>query len=116
MKKPGLREAGPVQKNICRSGAFDDAQDDKQDGRADKGIDDCGDDPSADGKPKARQQPARKESSDHADDNIADQAETATLHDLASQPAGDETHKKKYEKTSNIHAFFSLSERAVRRG
>ena len=40
MKKPGLREAGPVQKNIYKSGAFDDAQDNQEDSRADKGVDD----------------------------------------------------------------------------
>ena len=41
----------------------------------------------------------------------AKNAPITPTHDLASQPASDQTYEKEYEKTSNIHAFFSLSKR-----
>ncbi len=44
---------------------------------------------------EAGQQPACNERADDAEDDIADQAEAAACHDLASQPAGNCTDDEK---------------------
>jgi hypothetical protein len=40
------------------------------------------------------QQPASDQGTQEADDKVADEPEAGSLHELARQPAGNETHKQ----------------------
>ena len=46
-----------------------------------------------------RQQPVADERADDADDKIADQSEPGPAHDLAGQPAGEQTDHQDDQKT-----------------
>src|SRR5512134_1140601 len=84
--------------SVAALGPFDQPEKEQQDASADRGADDRGKPPRA----KSRQaehtpQPAADEGTDHADDEIADDAEAAALHDLAGEPAGDQADDQKYD-------------------
>src|SRR5262245_60733060 len=69
--------------------SFDEADDDQKYDRADHGINDRADEARERHESQLREQPDADESADDADDNVPDQSEPKTAHDLPGQPAGD---------------------------
>src|SRR5229473_1372353 len=96
--QPGNRQAasgtvGAARRQVAdavlvRLLAFDQSEDEQQDARADGRDDDVGQPPGSDRRKLERSpEPATDDRTDHADDDVADQAEAAALHDLSGEPA-----------------------------
>jgi uncharacterized membrane protein len=75
--------------DVSASGAPDQPHDQQQHHRADRRAGDNRHETDADMHAEFGQQPAGDEGTDDADDDVADQSETATLYDDTGKPAGD---------------------------
>jgi hypothetical protein len=72
--------------------------DQQEDNRTDRGIDDFRDEATTQVDAKLGKQPTRDQRAGNADQNVADNAKAGASHDLAGQPACDQTDKQNNEK------------------
>src|SRR5262249_39919943 len=68
---------------------FEQPDDEQENHRADYGVDDCRNDAADEDKPDQRQQPARNDCADNADNDIADKAEAVALDDQTPEPTSN---------------------------
>ena len=77
-----------------RSAAVNEAHDEQKQHGTYGGVDDCIDQSGPEMDAELGQQPASDQGTQEADDKVADEPEAGSLHELARQPAGNETHKQ----------------------
>jgi hypothetical protein len=86
----------------------DQSDDYEQQYRAGRGFNDLGDDARTEMDPKLRKYPARNEGSCYSYDEIADEAQTRALHDLAREPAGRDADDQYDEKAFTRYVHFRV--------
>jgi hypothetical protein len=89
--------------------ASKDPHDQEQQYRADGGVDDCTDQSRTEMNTQLRQQPTSDEGAQNPEQEITEYPKTSPSHDLACQPASNETHKQ-YDQQAfarNIHCAAS---------
>src|SRR5262245_12006371 len=72
-----------------RALAFDEPDNDQKYDRADRGVDDGADETGERHEPQLREQPHADEGAHDADDDVPEESEAKTAHDLPGQPAGN---------------------------
>jgi hypothetical protein len=72
-------------------------------------MDDCTDQSGPEMDAELGQQPASDQGTQQSDDKISDEPEAGSLHELACQPAGNETHKQDDQQAlaRHVHIFTS---------
>jgi hypothetical protein len=89
--------------------ASNQAHDEQEQYGADGGVDDCTDQSDPEMDPELGQQPASDKGTQDSDDKVADESEAGPLHDLASEPAGDEANKQDDQQAFTRHVHLMTS-------
>src|SRR5579863_5716313 len=95
----GSASPGEPQQASKTSAGPNQPHDQQKDNGADRRIDDLRNQAAADVNAKPWEKPAGDEGADNADNDVADDAKAGAAHDLAGQPARDQTDEQNDDKT-----------------